>query len=589
MRLTHVSHIRLPFGRLWGYDVTVGPSGDAVPVSFDQERHVDVGDRPGSWMALLFQLSAPVDRELLEAAWLAVIARHGTLRTCFTTGDDGEPALHTIEVRAGSWTEHEIAPGESPNEALRRMLDDSCRPLAAPSHRLCVMETAVAPTLVIAADHSHVDMWSLLVLGRDLLAGLERARAGLEPSLPPVPAFAEHTRALAARPAAPADVHDTWARILGSCGDVMPQFPLDLGDVAAPRAERVEVRDVLDVDDSAALAAQARADGVSTLALVVAAMATVTDNLAEQPLRAVFPVHSRYDETWHDSVGWFITNSVIECTDATPAGAAAAVKEAIRLGSWPLAEVLAPWGGMPDAPGMFAISWLDLRRLPVRFDSVGMHAHYVSAALRTDGVMIWFILDDTGLHLRCRYPDTPVARTNVGRWLDALVDRLGRQARTSAGGRLDAADGRVMLQRATRADAPAIARLLADDDLGGRREGDDLARYEAAYDAISRDRAHYLAVVRDDAGQVVATVQLSLIPGLSRHGATRLQIEGLRVDSAWRGRGVGSAMMAWAHEHGRARGAVLAQITTDHERELALSFYAGLGYRHSQVGLKLAL
>ncbi|MBR7503414.1 peptide synthetase, partial [Mycobacterium tuberculosis] len=89
-----------------------------------------------------------------------------------------------------------------------------------------------------------------------------------------------------------------------------------------------------------------------------------------------------------------------------------------------LAEVLAPWGGMPEAPGMFAISWLDLRRLPVRIDSTGLDAQYVGATIRTDGVMLWFILDENGLHLRCRYPDTEEARANVGGWLDALVARM---------------------------------------------------------------------------------------------------------------------------------------------------------------------
>ncbi len=68
---------------------------------------------------------------------------------------------------------------------------------------------------------------------------------------------------------------------------------------------------------------------------------------------------------------------------------------------------------------MFALSWLDLRRLPVRIDDVGLQAQYVSAAIRTDGVMLWFILDGTGAHLRCRYPDTDEARDGVGRWLDA--------------------------------------------------------------------------------------------------------------------------------------------------------------------------
>jgi hypothetical protein len=85
---------------------------------------------------------------------------------------------------------------------------------------------------------------------------------------------------------------------------------------------------------------------------------------------------------------------------------------------------MAPWGGMPEQPGMFAVSWLDLRRQPVRIDAAALDAQYVGAAIRTHGVMLWFIIDDSGVHLRCRYPDTHVARASVGTWLDALVARM---------------------------------------------------------------------------------------------------------------------------------------------------------------------
>lgn len=441
MRLTNVAHLRLPFGRLWGYDVTVGERGTALPVSFDQGRHVGAGDRAGSWMALSFRLRGPVERDRLAAAWMTVVARHGTLRSAFSPGPGpgDAPELHDIALAPGAWVEHEIAPGQAVNDALREVLDAACSPYRAPSHRLCVLETADGPTVVIGADHAHVDMWSMLVIVRDLLAALNPGEAspdngtdngtGTGTERPTVPAFAEHTRALVDRPAAPDDVRGRWAEILAACGDVMPCFPLPLGDVASEQPERVEVRDVLDVDETAAIGSRARELGVSTLALVVAAMTEVTRELAGEPLRAVFPVHSRTPTpesgaTWHDSVGWFITNAVIESPDPDPHACAAAVKEAVRLGSWPLADVLAPWGGMPAAPGMFAISWLDLRRLPVRVDSVGLEAQYVGAAIRTDGVMLWFVLDDSGLHLRCRYPDTHEARRNVGGWLDALVARL---------------------------------------------------------------------------------------------------------------------------------------------------------------------
>ncbi|MFT4188898.1 MAG: condensation domain-containing protein [Aeromicrobium sp.] len=428
MRLTNVAHLRLPFGRLWGYDVAATPTDRRLPVSFDQRRHVGAGSRGGSWMALSFRLAAPVPRERLSAAWLAVVARHGTLHSAFTPGDGGEPVLAEVEIAPGAWVEHPIGAGQAVEAALREVLDRSCDPYNTPSHRLCVVETAAGPTVVVAADHAHVDMWSMLVIARDLLAALDAITAGRTLDRTPVPAFAEHTRALRDRPLAPEPIRRRWAEILASSGDVMPRFPTPLGD-AHPQPERVEVRDVFDVHSSAAFSAAAKAEGVSTLALAVAEMTEATLALADSPLRAVFPVHSRYDATWHDSVGWFITNSVLESADPAPQAAAAAVREAIALGSWPLEDLLRPWGGMPQAPGMFAISWLDLRRLPVRVDAAALDASYVGATIRTNGVMLWFILDESGLHLRCRYPDTPDAREHVGGWLDLLVARLqGRAA-----------------------------------------------------------------------------------------------------------------------------------------------------------------
>src|SRR5690606_1384467 len=190
MRLTNVAHLRLPFGRLLGYDVTTGRLGRELPVSFDQRRHVGAGDRAGSWMALSFTLRTPVPPDELATAWLAVIERHGTLRSVFVPGEDGEPRLHEIEVLPGEWVEHEISPGQAVNDALRAVLDLACSPYGRPSHRLCVLETAAGPTVVVAADHSHVDMWSMLVIARDLLAALAAVREGRSPALPPVPAFA---------------------------------------------------------------------------------------------------------------------------------------------------------------------------------------------------------------------------------------------------------------------------------------------------------------------------------------------------------------------------------------------------------------
>src|ERR1700734_3314251 len=107
----------------------------------------------------------------------------------------------------------------------------------------------------------------------------------------------------------------------------------------------------------------------------------------------------------------------------------------------------------------------------------------------------------------------------------------------------------VTLRRAAEPDVPAIVRLLAADQLGATRDGvnapEDLAAYQRAFRAIDADPAHLL-VVAENQGDVVATMQLSFLPGLARRGALRAQIEAVRVADGHRGGGLGAAMLAWA-------------------------------------------
>ena len=154
---------------------------------------------------------------------------------------------------------------------------------------------------------------------------------------------------------------------------------------------------------------------------------------------------------------------------------------------------------------------------------------------------------------------------------------------------LELAGRRFALTRATAADVPALVALLADDVLGRDREQAPAADYEAAFAAIDADPAQLLLAVRDEAGEIVATCQLTHLPGLSRGGATRLQIEGVRVAASTRGTGLGAAMLTWAQDWGRSHGAQIAQLTTDASRADAHRFYERLGYVSSHMGFKLPL
>lgn len=154
---------------------------------------------------------------------------------------------------------------------------------------------------------------------------------------------------------------------------------------------------------------------------------------------------------------------------------------------------------------------------------------------------------------------------------------------------LDLAGRHFTLHRARTDDVPALVALLADDVLGREREGADLAPYESAFARIDADANQLLLAARDEAGRVVATMQLTLMPSLSRGGATRLQIEAVRVDASTRGAGLGGALFEWAQDWGREHGATLAQLSTDATRVDAHRFYERLGYTPSHVGFKRPL
>jgi GNAT superfamily N-acetyltransferase len=150
----------------------------------------------------------------------------------------------------------------------------------------------------------------------------------------------------------------------------------------------------------------------------------------------------------------------------------------------------------------------------------------------------------------------------------------------------------VVLRRAVAEDVPAIAKLLAADDLGAERDGvrdpTDLAAYTAAFKAIDADPAHVLLVAEAD-GAIVGTLQVSFLPGMSRRGSMRAQIEAVRVAPGMRGSGLGTAMFGWALEEARSRGCALVQLTSDKSRTSAHRFFRRLGFVASHEGMKLAL
>ena len=146
-------------------------------------------------------------------------------------------------------------------------------------------------------------------------------------------------------------------------------------------------------------------------------------------------------------------------------------------------------------------------------------------------------------------------------------------------------------RQSKREDLERVVQLLADDPLGSTREAFTLplaSSYERAFEAIAADGNNEL-IVAEQAGAVVAVLQITFIPYLTHQGSWRALIEGVRVAAEARSSGVGRRLFEWAISRARERGCRLVQLTSDKARPDAIRFYQSLGFTASHEGLKLQL
>lgn len=149
----------------------------------------------------------------------------------------------------------------------------------------------------------------------------------------------------------------------------------------------------------------------------------------------------------------------------------------------------------------------------------------------------------------------------------------------------------IIVREAQREDIRAIVELIADDEISALREdlSDPLPEsYLRAFAAIEADtRTELLVAIHNE--EVVATLQVTYLPGLSRMGSERAQIEAVRVARDTRGMGLGTHLLTEAINRAKERGCGLVQLTSDARRRDAQRFYRQLGFSETHVGMRLVL
>jgi GNAT superfamily N-acetyltransferase len=146
-------------------------------------------------------------------------------------------------------------------------------------------------------------------------------------------------------------------------------------------------------------------------------------------------------------------------------------------------------------------------------------------------------------------------------------------------------------RQAMESDITTLVGLLADDELGAKRE--DLSvplnhRYLDAFQSIDMDANNELTVVESN-GDLVGMLQLTFIPYLTHTGSWRCLIEGVRIAKTHRGKAVGAKLINWAINRARQRSCSIVQLTSDKQRPDALRFYESLGFEATHEGFKLKI
>ncbi len=145
-------------------------------------------------------------------------------------------------------------------------------------------------------------------------------------------------------------------------------------------------------------------------------------------------------------------------------------------------------------------------------------------------------------------------------------------------------------RKATENDVSAIVEMIADDELGKKRENfkNPLPKaYLKAFENINSDANQELIVVENENSEIIGTMQLSFIQHLTYRGGVRAQIEAVRIRKDKRGLGIGKTMFKWAINRAKERNAHLLQLTTDKKRPKAIKFYEDLGFKATHEGMKI--
>ncbi len=450
MRMVSLSELDAGHGSLtvWRLSGRTPAPASRVPPAHNQElrllqavrERADGGTWTRRWHLGAFRLDGVFDPAALEHALTGFVRRHDTLRSGFSA-DGGVLRRHLLAPDAVALERThlgEFPDAEAAHAALVRLADEGTDPLGRPPCVFAALTGTHGTTVVMAADHLHVDVHSHLVAVHEIHHLYEARLRGTEPGLAPPGSHLDHARAERARDGLPVEAALAhWLDFARSAGDRLPPFPLDLGvpdGAAAPLVQ--EQLPLFDEPTAAAVESWCWENGGMFLpALLAAAARTVVELGGSRDFRTIVPVQTRPDPK-SPSVGWYVNGAPIAFTapdgaafDTVMRGAQTAFLGVRRHRDVPIERIqqLLPAHIRQDRASWF--SYLDLRGIPGGRWDTRRQARVASGARSGGGGDIWVNRTPEGTVLQARCPDVPVARTVMR----AYAEGIARQLTAAAG------------------------------------------------------------------------------------------------------------------------------------------------------------
>ena len=146
------------------------------------------------------------------------------------------------------------------------------------------------------------------------------------------------------------------------------------------------------------------------------------------------------------------------------------------------------------------------------------------------------------------------------------------------------------IRPASEADLAPIMGLLGqmDETMYPPRQEAGLSTQLDIFRQIAADPRQHLLVAEAN-GRIVGTAHLIVISHLSRSCKPSALVEGVVVDEAYRGKGVGAALMRQVQQIAQNAGCYKLTLSTNLARTGAHRFYSRLGWKRTHYGFSLEL